>query len=241
MQTEYIPYFDQGVELEAFAARQDLKKRPLVFLCHPWAGKNEFICEKAKRIAELGFIGFANDMYGKGVVGKSSAENAALKKPFLDDRHLLQRRLLKGFETALSLDSIDPHRIVALGYGFGGLCALDLARNREDLLGAVAIHGHFEPAPYPHPEIRAKILLLHGANDPVVPIHELFTFGKEQKTDWQAHIFGNTFHAFPNPLANDQAGGILYNAESAERSWNEIERFLEEIFNENRNFSRRNQ
>ncbi|HSX26428.1 MAG TPA: dienelactone hydrolase family protein [Chlamydiales bacterium] len=230
MQTELIDYTDKEVLLEAFVAHSGVGKRPLVILCHAWAGRNEFICEKARAVAELGYVGFALDIYGKGIIGRSKEENASLKKPFLEDRHRLHRRLLKGIEKAASLPYVDASRIAAIGYGFGGLCALDLARIREDLKGAVSIYGHFEPPPFPHKKIQAKLLLLHGANDPTVPIQELFAFTETITTDWQAHIYGNTFHGFPNPPANDRAGGILYNPLAAERSWLAVENFLTEIF-----------
>ncbi|MBS0629160.1 MAG: dienelactone hydrolase family protein [Verrucomicrobia bacterium] len=102
-----IPYSDQKTELEGFVAYPSQAKRPLVILCHAWRGRDEFICEKAKLIAELGFVGFALDVYGKGILGKSPAENAALKKPFIEDRSMLQQRLQSGIATARALENID--------------------------------------------------------------------------------------------------------------------------------------
>ena len=93
MKTAAVSYMDQNVVLEGFSAYPSGKKRPLVILCHTWWGRDDFICEKAKEVAQWGYVGFALDLYGKGVLGRSKEENAALKKPFLEDRHLLQRRL----------------------------------------------------------------------------------------------------------------------------------------------------
>lgn len=228
-----IPYTDDGTQLEAFCAYPFKEKRPLVILCHAWRGRDEFICEKAKQIAALGLVGFALDMYGKGVLGNSKEENAALKKPFLDDRFFLQQRLHKGLDVARALPFVDSTRIAVLGFGFGGLCALDLARTQAGLKGAISIYGHFDPLPgCPTSRIKAKVLILHGYNDPICPMSELYTFQREMdeaKIDWQSHVYGNTLHAFANPSANDPSSGILYNPSSAKRAWDATEQFLLEI------------
>jgi dienelactone hydrolase len=142
-----IPYAHDHVALEGFAAYPAEPNRPLVILCHAWRGRDEFICEKAKLIASLGYVGFALDVYGKGVLGSSPQENSALKKPFLEDRAFLQQRLNAGIKAARQLENTDQTRIAVLGFGFGGLCALDLARTQEDLKGAISIYGHFDPLP----------------------------------------------------------------------------------------------
>jgi len=229
-----IPYTDEGTALEGYLVFPSEKKRPLVVLCHAWRGRDDFICEKAKQVAALGYVGFAIDMYGKGILGNTKEENAALKKPFIEDRYLLQRRLLAGFDKACTLPQVDPAQIVVLGFGFGGLCALELARSGVGLKGAISIYGHFEfPVQSPLQSIKSKVLILHGYNDPVSPMSELYAFQQElnkDKVDWQSHIYGNTFHAFATPSANDPDSGIMYNATSAHRAWNEVERFLIEIF-----------
>lgn len=230
---ETISYLDQNVELEGYAVYHGKEKRPLVLLCHAWRGRDDFICEKTEQVAALGYSGFAIDMYGKGVIGKSKEENAALKKPFIDDRSFLQSRLLKGYETACTLPFVDASRIVVIGFGFGGLCALDLARSGVRLDGAVSIYGHFDPPQnfLPHP-ITAKILLLHGFRDPIVSMPDLLAFQQEldrQKVDWQSHVYGQACHAFATPSACDEASGILYDDASAKRAWLAVENFLREV------------
>jgi dienelactone hydrolase len=173
-------------------------------------------------------------MYGKGILGKSKEENAALKKPFIEDRAFLQRRLLQGFNAASSLPNVDVTRIAVLGFGFGGLCALDLARSGVDLKGAICIHGHFEPPiNCPIQSIKAKVLVLHGYNDPISPVSKLHSFQQEMdkaKVDWQAHLYGNTFHGFAIPTSNDPLSGIMYNPVAAASAWKESELFLKTIF-----------
>lgn len=233
MHSTKIPYQDSGIGLEGFVAHPKDGKHPLVILCHSWKGRDDFICKKAKEIAKRGYVGFALDMYGRGILGKSKEENAALKKPFIQDRHLLQRRVLKALEVSFRLSCVDPKRVAVIGFGFGGLCALDLARSGADIKGAVSVYGHFDPPPPKLiKQVKAKILVLHGYNDPISPQEELRRFEKEMceaKVDWQAHIYGNTMHAFAAPEANDPEAGILYNPIVATRAWIAIQNFLDEI------------
>jgi len=173
-------------------------------------------------------------MYGKGVLGKSKEENVALKKPFVENRQLLLDRVVRGFEVACSLPYVDSKRVAILGFGFGGVCALDLARSGADLKGAISVYGHFEPpSDSLMQSVKAKILILHGYKDPISPQSEFKNFEMEMnksKVDWQAHIYGDAMHAFATPGANDQTSGILYNSVAASRSWTAIHNFLDEIF-----------
>jgi dienelactone hydrolase len=234
MEEAFVPYHDGDALLEGYVAYPSQKRSPLVILCHAWRGRDEFICEQARLVASWGYVGFALDMYGKGILGKSKEENGALKRPFLEDRGQLQRRVLKAYETASRLPHVDPARIVVLGLGFGGVCALDLARSGVPLLGAISVYGHFDPPPASLCKpIRAKVLILHGYNDPVATRDELRVFEKElseMNVDWQSHVYGNTMHAFATPSANDPAAGLLYNKVAAKRAWGAIRNFLDEIF-----------
>lgn len=233
MQGFSIPYQDGQTNLEGFAAYQPGKKRPLVILCHAWKGKDDFICEKAREVVNWGYVGFALDMYGKNVTGKTKEENAALKRPFIENRQLLQKRVIKAFDVATALPYVDSDRVAILGLGFGGICALDLARSGVDLKGAISVYGHFDPPPVELIKpIQAKILVLHGYRDPVTSQEELRRFEKEMhsgKIDWQAHIYGNVMHAFATPGANDPDAGILYNPVAAKRAWITIQDFLAEV------------
>lgn len=231
MNERYIKYFENETELEGFAVVDNFDKKSLVILCHAWRGRDDFICEKARLLAEQGYFCFAVDMYGKGVLGKNNTENAALKKPFIDDRAFLQRRILKGYQIAKEV-SQTTDRIAVLGYGFGGICALDLARSGVDVSSVITVYGHFdEPKNAVITPIKSKVLILHGYNDPIANQQEVKTFTDkltEQKTDWQVHLYSDTYHAFANPMANDPSSGILYNQISAARSWTQIQHFLQE-------------
>lgn len=234
LKSAYINYRDGETLLEGFVAYSSEEKKPLVILCHAWKGRDDFICDKAKEIAAWGYVGFALDVFGKGVVGNNRNECLALKKPFLEDRHFLQTRLLQGYEQALSLPYVDTTCIAVLGFGFGGLCALDLARAGVSLQGAISNYGHFDaPKNCPQQPIQTNILIAHGYNDPVSPLHEVSLFEEEIDRlgiDWQTHLYGNTYHGFATPSANDPENGVLYNPLSAKRAWNEVERFLKECF-----------
>lgn len=204
-----LSYYDDNTLLEAFVAAPNKERRPLVLLCHAWAGRDAFICEKAEAVAKKGYVGFALDMYGKGVLGHSKEENGQLKKPFLERRDLLQKRVLKAFEVASALPYVDKGRIAAVGYGFGAICALDLARAGAPLKGVVSIYGHFDSPQ----SIQTKVLILHGAEDTVTTQEELQKFQNELKTNWQTHLYAHTKHAFASPNSE------TYNPVAESRSW----------------------
>lgn len=234
MLTESIVYNDQGTVLEGFLAYNPVKgkKLPGVILCHAWRGRDDFVCEKAKEIAGWGYAAFALDLYGKGVLGKTKEENVALMRPFMEDRNFLQRRLLASLNTFQQQDCVDSQNIAAMGFCFGGLCALDFARSGSSLKGVISIHGLLNaPKTSRLQKSTTKVLALHGHDDPMVPPEEVLRFEKEMTSagvDWQVHVYGKTMHAFTNPIANDPAFGTVYNPVSAKRAWQTIRLFLDE-------------
>lgn len=235
LQTKKIEYQDKEVTLEAYYAFDDTSKtkKPAVLIAHDWTGKNEFVCQKANMLAELGYVGIAIDMYGKGKIGTTTEEKMALMQPIVQERNKLIQRITAAFETVKTLPEVDTHRIGAIGYCFGGLCALDLARSGADLRGVVSFHGSLTKPDIPKHTIKAKILVLHGHMDPMVPPEQVAKFEKEMteaNVDWQIHIYSNTKHAFTNPQANDETLGIVYNKVADQRSWVAMKNFLAEIF-----------
>ena len=116
-------------------------KRPLVLVAHDWSGRSEVVCDKARKLAELGYAGFAVDMYGGGKTGSSNDEKSALMQPLIDDRSMLRERIVAALAAARQFDKVDAARVAAIGYCFGGLVALDLARSGADVKGVVSFHG----------------------------------------------------------------------------------------------------
>jgi len=237
MQNFLMEYHDGSAVLEAYVAlpAQQTQKQPAVMICHAWSGRSKFETDKADQLAALGYVGIALDNYGKGIQGKNNEENSALMQPFLQDRLKLQKRLLAGLHAVRNIEQVDASRVAAIGFCFGGLCALDLARSGADLAGIVSFHGLFNaPENLPKNAIKAKVLALHGHDDPMVPPakvleleHELTNAG----ADWQIHVYGKTMHAFTNPAANAPEQGMLYKPVAADRAWTRMQNFLQEIFN----------
>jgi len=230
-----VEYEHQGTLLEGFLAYDDSRGKPAsgVMISHAWAGRDGFACDKARKMAELGYVGFALDLYGKGVLGSGPDENAKLMTPFLQDRGLLQSRMLAALATFKSLPEVDNDRIAAMGFCFGGLCVLDLARLGTDIQGVISVHGLFVPPGNTQGnKFKTKVLVLHGNDDPMVPVDAVVALENELTeagADWQIHVYGNTVHAFTNPHANDPGRGTVYNKNADRRSWITIRNFLEEV------------
>ena len=235
MEIRKVTYLDQNTELEATVALEEAnQKRPIVFIFHAWEGKNFFAEEKAVELAKMGFIGCALDLHGKGVLGKTTEECSKLMQPFMLDREKLLQRILSYTNLLPLIPEADIDQIGAIGFCFGGLCALDLARsNPEGLKGVVSFHGLLDPPKQTTDQIQAKVLVLHGNNDPMVSREQLFDFTQEMEqkgADWQLHIFGKTMHAFTNKEANDPDFGIVYNKTAEERSFVLMQQFFKELF-----------
>lgn len=231
-----VGYMDGDVLLEAFFAFDDalIGRRPAVLINHTWVGRDEFVAEKAIKLAELGYVGFAVDMYGKDVLGTSPEQNSALMQPFMDDRLLLQKRIQAALYAVKLLPWVDDHNVAAIGFCFGGLCVLDLARSGSDLKGVVSFHGLLGAPGHPVAKpIKAKVLALHGHDDPLATPDQVLAFEQEMTlagVDWQLQCYGHTAHAFTNPLANDPDHGMVYQAQTDSRSWLAMKNFLSEIF-----------
>lgn len=234
-----VGYLDGDVLLEGFFAYDDAieKRRPAVIINHAWAGRNEFVEEKAVRLAELGYFAFALDMYGKGIVGRNNEECAQLMQPFMEDRGLILKRMEAALYAVKLLPWVDDKKIACIGFCFGGLCVLDLARSGADVKGVVSFHGLLNPpvdsVVNPLEKIKAKVLVLNGADDPMVSAEQVVALQQELTlagADWQTHTYGHTMHAFTNPVANDPVFGTVYQADADKRSWLAMKNFLLELF-----------
>ncbi len=235
IQERTIDYEHNGTVLEGFLAYDDAVSgpRPGVLISHAWAGREPFECDKARALAQLGYAGFALDLYGKGVIGSSPEENTKLMQPFLDDRAMLHVRLGIALETFGKQQEVDADRIAAMGFCFGGLCVLDMARVGANVRGVASFHGLFVPPGNTSGNtITAKVLALHGHRDPMVPVEEVIKFENEMieaGADWQIHVYGNAMHSFTNPAANDASFGTMYDADTDRRSWQTLVNFLAEV------------
>ncbi len=196
--------------------------KPCVMVGHAWGGRNGFAEDKAIQMAAQGYVGFAIDVYGEGQSGENTAENEALMMPFINDRKMLQTRLKAAYKAAQGFEQVDEDAIAMMGFCFGGLCALDLARSGIDLKAAISFHGLFAGNGLPAKKIKASVLALHGYDDPMVPPAHVTALADEltaAKCDWQIHAYGGTRHAFMVPDANDPKNGVQYNEAAERRAW----------------------
>ena len=236
MKKELVDYNDGSAELEAFVAYEEADSpKPLVLVAHDWSGRRDFACKAAERVAGMGYVGMAVDMYGKGIFGSDGDVelNSSLMDPLASDRASLRDRIAAALAAGRNLSQVDAGKVAAMGYCFGGMCVLELARSGADVSGVISIHGIFSPGDIPNKDIKAKILCLHGHDDPMVPPDQVLAFETEMTkagADWQVHAYGNTMHAFTNPAANNPDFGTMYDEVAERRTYQAIANFLDEIF-----------
>lgn len=207
---------------------------PGVLISHTIRGRTPFEESKAVALAEKGYVGFALDVYGKAEIGSGDENGRANMNALLSDRIELQRRLLLSLATMSQQTEVDASKQAAIGYCFGGLSVLDLARIGADVAGVVSFHGLFgAPGNTENNTVSAKVLALHGWDDPMATPESVVSFADEMTrmgADWQLHGYGNTTHAFTNPAANDIEKGTVYHADADRRSWLAMQNFLTELF-----------
>lgn len=236
IKTLELEYKDGDTVLQAHVAWDEAVSgaRPGVLVSHTWAGRGEFEDRKAEQLAELGYVGFALDLYGKGIYGSGPEENAALMQPLLDDRPALQKRMHAALSELRSQALVDSGKLAAIGFCFGGLCVLDLARTEADLAAVVSFHGLLSaPGNTAGNQTKASVLLLHGWQDPMATPEQVLEFAQEMhdlNADWQLAAFGQAQHAFTNPNANDPENGMQYHPAADRRSWAAMRLFLGEAF-----------
>lgn len=233
MKTQEINYKFGDQEYRAFVANPEKESAPLVLVVHTWAGRDDFVEKKAIELAEEGYVAMAVDMYGDAKVGTSTEENQSLMTPLIEDRDKLKAIINSAVEAGKKIDGVDSSKVAAIGYCFGGLVVLDLARSGTDISGVVSFHGLLMSSDISTDGIQAKVLVLHGERDPMVPLSMVDDFQKEMteaEADWQLHSYGNAYHAFTNKEANDPNLGTQYNENADKRSWQSMMNFFAEIF-----------
>lgn len=210
-------------------------KRPGVLIAHQWKGLTVYEKMRAEMLAKLGYVVFCADVYGKGVRADNAQDASKLAGQYKSDRPLLRARINAALEQLKKNPSVDGKKIAAIGYCFGGMTVLELARTGADVVGVVSFHGALNtPTPDDAKQIKGKVLALHGADDPFVPPTEVAAFEEEMrkaKVDWQLVAYGSAVHSFTDKNAgNDNSKGAAYNEKADQRSWEAMKVFFGELF-----------
>ena len=206
---------------------------PVVLVTPAWDGVVQEVHDKARRLAEAGYVAMVVDVYGEGTTLSDMSEMDAVVGPLMTDRRVLIQRMQAAVAAAKTIPGVDTSRIGAMGYCFGGLCVLDLARGGgDDVKAVVTFHGALmAPDPAPGNPVSARVLVLHGEDDPMVPPEQVSAFKAEmnaQGVDWQLVAYSGTVHAFTRPDANLPEIGAVYNEVADRRSWQAMLNFFEE-------------
>lgn len=235
---QIITYKQGDTQLEGYLAYDDeggKTLKPGVLVIHDWMGVSDDTKMRADQLAQLGYVAFAADIYGKSVRPKNTAEAGKAATTYKADRQLMRQRAKAGLSELIKQKGVDSQRVAAIGYCFGGTTALELARSGANIKGVVSFHGGLEtPRTEDAKNIRAKVLVLHGADDPYVSESEVKNFENEMRTakvDWELVKYSNAVHAFTiKGAGSDNSKGAAYNAEADKRSWIAMKNFFAEIF-----------
>jgi dienelactone hydrolase len=231
-----VEYKEGSATLEGLSVHDDAVrgKRPAVLVVHQWKGLGDYEKKRAEMLAKLGYNVFAVDIYGKGVRLTNPKDAAAEAAKYKNDRALLRSRVNAGLAELKKDELTDGRKVAAIGYCFGGTTALELARSGADVLGVVSFHGGLGTPTADGSKIKAKVLALHGADDPNVPPPEVAAFEDEMrkaKVDWSLVAYGGAVHSFTDWNAgNDNSKGSAYNEKADKRSWQAMKSFFGEIF-----------
>lgn len=235
--TEFVDYTHGDAKLRGFMAWDEAVKgpRPGVLVIHDWMGEGPFNRDVSEKLARLGYVAFSADIYGVGIRPKDAKEAGAQAGIYRKDRALMRARADAALQVLLGSKLVDKSKVAAMGYCFGGGVTLELARSGAPLAGAVSFHGNLDtPNPSDAKNIKGKVLVLHGADDPLVPVEQVLAFQEEMRSagvDWQFVAYGGAVHAFTNPGAgDDNSRGAAYNEKADRRSWEAMKAFFGEIF-----------
>ena len=234
--TQTVAYQQGGVTLEGYLAYDDARagKQPGVLVVHQWMGLTDYEQNRAVMLAQLGYVAFCADIYGKGVRPQSIKDAGTEATKYKTDRALLRQRVQTGLEQLKGNPRVDSARVAAIGYCFGGTAVIELARSGAALNGVVSFHGGLDsPTPTDGKNIQCKVLACHGGDDPFVPAKDLAAFEDEMRAanvDWRLIKYGGAVHSFTQPMADGSLPGAKYNERADRRSWLDMKNFFAEIF-----------
>lgn len=238
MPTQTVTYTDAGTTLKGFLAYDDKQtgKRPGILVMPEAFGLGKNAKARAQRLAdELGYVALGGDPFGDGREFTDLQEAIKVAGALMADPAKFRARARAGIDKLASLPQVDSSRLAAIGYCMGGTFALELARDGAPLRGVVSFHGGLQTQrPAAPGQIKAKVLVCHGSDDPMIQTPQVNAFIDEMtkaQADWQLISYGNTVHSFTNPDADGtMMPGIKFNAQSDARSWLAMKNFFEEVF-----------
>ncbi len=237
VRTETVEYRQDAAVLEGYLAYDDAVagRRPGVLVVHEWKGITGYERKRVEQLAAMGYVAFAADIYGKGVRPATAEEAGKVSGTYRSNRDLLRKRAQSGLDVLKRFDRTDSRHVAAIGYCFGGTTVLELARSGADVSGVASFHGVLDtPTPGDAKNIKGKVLILTGADDPFVPPAQRVAFQEEMEkagVDWQMIVYGGAVHSFTNPASgNNPSAGVAYNEKADKRSWEAMRLFFDEIF-----------
>lgn len=239
LKEEVVSYQVDSLNMNSFVVYDENieGKRPAILVIHEWWGLNDYAKMRARKLAELGYIAMAVDMYGNGQMGNDPDAAGKLAMPFYTNPEMAKKHFNAALENFKNNPAVDPINMAVMGYCFGGAVAVGLARMGTDLKGAVSFHGNLNIVPLNKDLLKAEILVCHGNADPLVPQAEVDQFKKQMDSVGAKYVFkgyDNAAHAFTNPDATSMGEKfklpIKYNAAADSASWNDMKEFFRRIF-----------
>lgn len=229
--TRAVTYHHNGIELEGYLARPEGldQERPGVMIVHQWMGLGDYEKSRARQLAKLGYVAFAADVYGSDTRPETTHKASLAASTFRENRNLYRRRLNASLDRLRKFKPVNPDHLAAIGYCFGGTGVLELARSGADVDAVVSFHGGLaNPNPRDAADIRAKVQVHHGAEDPHVTRQHLLSFwdemSKHATVDWTVRVYSDAPHGFTEP------GTEAYTKRADRLSWKAMKRLFRDLF-----------
>jgi len=239
---EDVDYYSGETLMKGYIVYDDTfrGKRPAVLVVHEWWGHNDYARERARQLAQLGYVAMAVDMYGDGKQAKHPEDARRFSAEVSGDIALGKRRFMAAMDHLKIHKLVNKKMMAAIGYCFGGSVVLNMAREGIDLRGVVSFHGNLATKRFATPgSIKARVMVAHGGEDPFVPALQVTNFLNEMNktgVDYKFIVYGGAKHAFTNPGASSYGARynlpLEYNEKADRDSWNDMEIFLKDVFNE---------